>query len=197
MGEFDDNAKFICDRLKLAMDDFTSLGRWGWGLLIAFLTTMLFETVKAKGQLFPPYTCKSTQTLKGADAGASNSAPSVQTTTDVLANADANEAAVGFLFVIIIAGLSYWYFLRDAKQKVLTARAAVFALTAIQRPPALDFAIRTAPTDFDLGRALALRAAIFVVLFVVWLMVFDMTFGSLWCMVSTIAGKMLSAIGLG
>jgi hypothetical protein len=155
-----EDAKFICERLRQAVEDFTSLGRWGWGLLITFLTHILIESAKAGGNLFKPPQC-------GAK--------------------DANEIARGFLLVIVIAAIAYFYFLAKAKQRVVSARDEVKALNT-QGGSGLEFAIRTAPTDHDLKVAMCMRMAIFGVLAIVWLMMFDIltrfSLAGLWCMLT-------------
>ena len=151
-----EDAKFICERLKQAADDFTSLGRWGWGLVVVFLTEILIESAKKDGDLFKPLACGAKET---------------------------NEIARGFLLTIIIAGFAYYYFLRRAKERVVTARTAVLALPK-PHGAGLDFAVATVPTDQELRMAMAMRFAILVVLIIVWAMMFEVfkLSGALWCM---------------
>ena len=157
-----EDTKFVCERLRQAVEDFTSLGRWGWGLLIAFLTHILVESAKHGGELFKVPAC-------GAK--------------------DTNEIARGFLFVIVIAALAYRYFLNRARHRIIVARAGVRALKSHDPPgPGLRFALDSAPTDQDLDTAMKWRMAIFVILAVVWLMVFDvltqLPLSGLWCMLT-------------
>lgn len=141
-----EDTKFVCERLRQSVDDFVSLGRWGWGLLIVFLTQILIESAKNRGDLF-----------KGPECG----------------KPDINEIARGFLLVIIVAAVAYRYFLVKAKERIIFARTEVIALNAQGSSPGLQFAVNTAPTDRDLKVAMGMRMAIFGVLFVVWLMMFD------------------------
>lgn len=160
----DNDAKFICDRLRQATDDFTSLGRWGWGILIVFMTQILLQTAAAKGALF--------QSL-GCDPG----------------SVAANEIARSFLLIVVISAVVYWWFLFHARRKVVTARSAVFDLNAKAPSPSLGlaFVVKSAPTDSELRLALAFRFAIIAVFLIVWVMIFEPSWPTLVCMVGGVS----------
>lgn len=152
MPEFNADAKYLCDRLKLAADDFTSLGRWGWGLVVGFLSQLLLNSATAKGKLFAP----------------------------VCSSGDWAQVGFGFLFVIVVGAGAYFYFLRDARRKVVSARTAVETLNREASTIALKFAAETAPSDRDLDRACWVRGSMFAVLVFVWFLMLDPELSDCW-----------------
>jgi hypothetical protein len=141
--------EFAIDQVEKAQEDFTSLGRWGWGLAITFLTAILLKSAESGGNFFPDIRCS-----KGAELG------------------------WPFLGVILIAGGVYGYFIWRARQRVERAIALARSIRGELEQgeasnPALNYTLHNAPGKWTLRFAMGLRYAIIVVLLGTWFALFE------------------------
>ena len=145
MAEFDDEAKFACERLDGALEDFTSLGRWGWALAIGFLGQIILQSAGAGGDLFPDIRCEKAWELAGP-----------------------------FLAVVVIASAIYGYFVVRSRSAVVRVHSYALAVSRRHPHPALTFALDSVPSRALLCVMVGLRLALIPFLLGTWVLLFDL-----------------------
>ena len=149
LGEQMEQDKFAIEQVEAAQADFTSLGRWGWGLAVTFLTQILFKSLDTGGNLFPDIRCP-----KGGEIG------------------------WPFLGVILIGGGVYWYFVLYARVRVEKSITYAHKVQgdlerAKTASPTLNYTLDNAPTGRRLRWAMVLRGTAILALLGTWAAVFE------------------------